>query len=63
MEENQHKVGQREEIMNETGGQKTLKTKSHFSADFSNSAYSFTEGFRNEKRRLREGMKEKRLER
>lgn len=49
--------------MNENGGQKTLKTKSHFSADFSNSAYSFTEGFRNEKRRLREGMKEKRLER
>ncbi len=52
----------REETMNENGGQKTLKPKSRFSADLSSSAYSFTVGFRNEKRRAREGMKEKRLE-
>ncbi len=63
LEENQHGVGEREETMNESGGQKTLKPKSHFSADLSSSAYSFTVGFRNEKRRQREGMKEKRFER
>lgn len=49
--QNHHGVGQREEIMNEkNGGQKTLQTKSHFSALFSNSAYSFHERFRNEEK-------------
>lgn len=54
LEESQHGVGKREETMNENEGQKPLKPKSRFSADLSSSAYSFTVGYRNEKRRPRE---------